>query len=55
MLSGLPYALMYVEPDEMAFRGMAVIWIETLAACIVVRLPEYRFHPNFNIVRNTIL
>jgi hypothetical protein len=28
MLSGLPYALIYVEPDEMAFRGMAVIWIE---------------------------
>ena len=25
MLSGLPYALIYVEPDEMAFRGMAVI------------------------------
>lgn len=53
MLSGLPYALIYVEPDEMAFRGMAVIWIETLAACIVVRLPEYRFPSGFQHCQKT--
>ena len=54
MLSGLPYALIYVEPDEMAFRGMVVIWIENsyrVYCSQTSRIPYSHPDPDFNIVR----